>query len=74
MASQSNVILTAGKLRLELSPSVGGSIANFEWIDGDTPQPILRKCNNRLENVLDAASFPQYWLRGVAVDPLEIDN
>jgi aldose 1-epimerase len=58
MASQSNVILTAGKLRVELSPSVGGSIANFEWIDGDTPQPILRKCNNRLENVLDAASFP----------------
>ncbi len=44
MASQPNVILTAGKLRLELSPSVGGSIATFEWIDGE--QPRSQYCAN----------------------------
>ena len=52
------VTLRAGKLRLELSPSVGGSISAFEWIDGDAARPILRKCNNVPENVVDAASFP----------------
>lgn len=50
--------LTAGSLRLELSPSIGGSISAFEWIGDDDPRAILRKCNGRLENVLDAASFP----------------
>ena len=58
MASESSVILTSGNLRLELSPSVGGAIQNFEWIDEGESRPILRKCNNHLENVLDAASFP----------------
>lgn len=58
MVSESRLILSTGQLRLELSPSVGGAIANFEWIGGDAPRPILRKCNNRLKNVLDAASFP----------------
>jgi len=52
------LILTAGNLRLELSPSVGGAISNFEMIGPDFSTPILRKCNNRLENVLEAASFP----------------
>ena len=58
MASQPDVILTTGKLRLELSPSVGGAISKFVWIDGDGERPILRECNKPLENVLDAASFP----------------
>lgn len=58
MAPESSVILTSGNLRLELSPSVGGAIQNFEWIDEGESRPILRKCNNHLENVLDAASFP----------------
>src|SRR3982751_4583767 len=53
------VTLTAGSLKLELSPSVGGSISGFEWIDGtSSPRAILRKCNSSLEKVLDAASFP----------------
>ena len=58
MASESRLILSTGSLRLELSPSVGGAIANFEWTSSEAPEPILRKCNNGLENVLDAASFP----------------
>ena len=58
MSSETILKLSAGRLRLELSPSVGGAISAFEWNDGDAPRPILRKCHNRLENVLDAASFP----------------
>jgi aldose 1-epimerase len=50
--------LTCGPLRLSLNPSVGGSISAFEWVDGASAQPILRKCNSESENVLDAASFP----------------
>ena len=58
MDSKTTVILTAGAFELELSPSIGGSISAFEWIEGDRRVPILRKCHTVLENVLDAASFP----------------
>lgn len=58
MASKTSLILSTDVFRLELSPSTGGAIANFEWIGSAAPQPILRKCHNPLENVLDAASFP----------------
>jgi aldose 1-epimerase len=58
MASPTIIRLTAGKLHLELSPSVGGSISAFEWIDEASKRPILRKCNSRNENVLEASSFP----------------
>jgi aldose 1-epimerase len=57
-AEMASVILSAGPLRLELSPSVGGSISAFEWTDDDCARAILRKCNSPSENVLDAASFP----------------
>jgi aldose 1-epimerase len=52
------VSLTAERLRLELSPSIGGSISAFEWIEDSRTAPILRKCNGPLEKILDAASFP----------------
>src|SRR6476661_986363 len=55
MAAESVVALTAGKLNLRLSPSVGGSICGFEWEGG---RPILRKCHSAPEKVLDAACFP----------------
>ena len=58
MSSQSTVTLTSGKLRLRLSPSIGGSISGFEWLDGAEPRPILRKCHSPLEKVLDACCFP----------------
>ncbi len=58
MTSETSVTLTAGKLRLELSPSIGGAISEFEWDDGASSRPILRKCNSALQNVLDASSFP----------------
>lgn len=58
MTSEDSVRLAAGKLRLEISPSVGGSISAFEWIEGAAPRPILRECHSRNENVLDASCFP----------------
>ena len=58
MTSETSVNLSAGHLRLKLSPSTGGAISAFEWNDGDASRPILRKCNSPLQNVLDAASFP----------------
>lgn len=50
--------LQAGKLGLELNPSIGGAISRFEWSDGLDRHPILRKCHRPLEKVLDAACFP----------------
>ena len=58
MSSKAILTLTSGRLRLELSPSIGGAISAFEWIDGGTARPILRKCHTPLEKVLDAACFP----------------
>ena len=58
MPSKAIVELTAGSLRLVLSPSIGGSISAFEWIGEDGAREILRHCNSSPENVLDAASFP----------------
>ena len=58
MPSDRVVRLEAGSLRLQLSPSIGGSISAFNWIGADGEVPILRKCNSPLETVLEAASFP----------------
>jgi aldose 1-epimerase len=58
MASGTIVRLSAGNLRLELSPSIGGSISAFQWNGGEHARPILRDCNSRPENVLEACSFP----------------
>ena len=58
MAAEGIIELRAGTLRLELSPSVGGAISAFEWLDGERSRPIMRKSNGPLQKVLDAASFP----------------
>jgi aldose 1-epimerase len=58
MASETELVLAGGNLRLRLSPSVGGSISGLEWIGFGDARPILRKCHSRNENVLDASSFP----------------
>jgi len=47
-----------GRLRLKLTPSIGGAISAFEWIAKGAKWPILRKCHTPLEKVLDACSFP----------------
>jgi aldose 1-epimerase len=58
LAFETAVTLAAGNLRLELNPSVGGSIFAFEWVEDDCARAILRECNSRSENVLDADCFP----------------
>src|SRR3954466_2792870 len=58
MASEASVELSAGRLRLSLGPSIGGAISTFDWQGEGRSRPILRPCNTRLENVLDAACFP----------------
>ncbi len=58
MGSETILTLACGQLRLELSPSIGGSISALEWIEGGTHRPILRRNRSPLENPLDACSFP----------------
>ena len=58
MRELDELTLSAGVLRLMLSPSTGGAISSFEWIGKGGPRPILRLCHRPLEKVLDAASFP----------------
>ena len=52
------ITVSNSALELELSPSIGGAISNFNWLGGGPPSPILRGSNTPLENVLDAACFP----------------
>jgi aldose 1-epimerase len=58
MPGETTINLAAGRLRLELSPSIGGAISAFQWVDPGSSRPILRQCHSPLEKVLDAASFP----------------
>ena len=58
MSEHEPVALSAGKLRLELSPSVGGSISAFEWEDGGARLPILRHCSRPPQNSLSSCCFP----------------
>ena len=50
--------LSAGNLRLALSPSIGGSIARFDHVEGDRRLAILRGAEGPLGHVLEAGSFP----------------
>jgi len=58
MSSETTLTLKSGNLRLELSPSIGGAISAFEWLDGDTSRAILRESHRPLEKVLGASCFP----------------
>ena len=52
------LILECGRLRLTLSPLIGGAISAFEWIGDGVQRAILRKRHSPLEKVLDAGCFP----------------
>jgi aldose 1-epimerase len=54
MNDQTKVVVTAGALRLQLTPSIGGAISAFERDE----LPVLRRCPDPLDQVLDAACFP----------------
>ena len=51
------ITLSAGKLRLEVAPELGGSIVGFERVDEGAALPILRAAR-AASNVLEASSFP----------------
>ena len=54
-----HIELRRGSLELTINPSVGGSIARFEWVGGDRlPVPLMRGCHSDSNNVLEAACFP----------------
>ena len=53
------VELHSGNLELGISPSVGGSIARFDWVAGGKSRtPLMRGCHSESINVLEAACFP----------------
>src|SRR4051812_20473331 len=58
LAEVDMLTLAAGRLKLALSPSIGGAIFAFEWMGAGGAQPIMRKCHSPLENVHEACSFP----------------
>src|SRR4051794_19863337 len=58
LTAGTTISLSVGGLSLTVSPSIGGSISSFSWIDDTISRPLLRECHTSLENVLDAASFP----------------
>ena len=58
MDSFATVTLTAGRLSLLLSPSIGGSIVALDWSDEGSTHALMRKCHSSPQNVLEAASFP----------------
>jgi len=58
MHHEEPIQLVASRLRLELSPSVGGAISNFHWVEGGRRQPILRQSHSTANSVLELASFP----------------
>ncbi len=58
MAADELATIAAGSLRLALSPSIGGAISAFTWLDGGANRPILRESHSLLEKAVDASSFP----------------
>jgi aldose 1-epimerase len=50
--------LSSDILELQLTPSIGGAISNFDWTGEGGHRRILRNSHTHLQNVLDAACFP----------------
>lgn len=58
MSDRDPLHLSAGALRLQLSPSLGGGISAFEYQHQGRRTSLLRKCNSPPENVLELGNFP----------------
>ena len=52
------LFLTAGRLRVRLDPSIGGSIGCFDFLSDDGPVAILRRASDDCADVLVMACFP----------------
>src|SRR4051794_979967 len=53
-----DVILRSGPLEVCIVPEVGGSVARFDWLDGDRREPLFRPADQPLREVLNAGCFP----------------
>ncbi|HVF82721.1 MAG TPA: aldose 1-epimerase [Sphingomicrobium sp.] len=58
MRTEEPLLLRAGLLELELSPSIGGAIRNLTWMEEGRRTPVLRQSHSQANSVLDMASFP----------------
>lgn len=58
MGSEVMPRLRSGQLELLLAPTAGGSIARFDWLEGDRRIPVLRGCGGIPKNVLETGNFP----------------
>lgn len=52
------ITLRAGNLELVLSPSIGGAIQRFSWVDEGSRVPLMRESHSGADTVLAHASFP----------------
>jgi aldose 1-epimerase len=53
-----DVILRSGPLEARIVPEIGGSIARFDWLEGERREPLLRPAAEPLSEVLNAGCFP----------------
>ena len=57
-AEHNLLVLNAGNLELVLSPSLGGAIREFNWVNEGRRVSLLRQSRKDADSVLDMASFP----------------
>lgn len=58
MSEDTELELRAGRLRLALRPSIGGSISAFDWVGDRSSRPILRQSPGLVQKSLDCCCFP----------------
>jgi aldose 1-epimerase len=58
MTTTDRLTLRAGRLELQLSPSIGGAVHSFTWLGEDGRVPLLRESHSAEQSVLGHASFP----------------
>lgn len=66
--SRDRIVLSAGTLRAEIAPALGGALAAFSDVSGDTPVHYLRPAAEDAATPLQTACFPMVpffsWLKG----------
>jgi aldose 1-epimerase len=58
MSETAPTILSAGRLRLELRPGIGGSISRFAWSNDGMEWPVFRGAEPGQTFILEMGSFP----------------
>lgn len=58
MNPEDSLTLASGSLELRIAPSIGGSIARFDHVEGERRTPILRGTDKSRFHIEEAGSFP----------------